>query len=117
MPTKAEHLKQAEKNEKLAEDLLKDGVYSDWGITVLFYSALHYVEAALASLNIHSEDHGDRTVNIVRYFRDINTEYGILCNLSLDVRYDPSPISTLDIAEARKNFDAVKKLLRSYWRI
>ena len=92
---------------------MKAGEYNDWGITALFYSALHYVEAALARLNIHSEDHGDRTVNIAHYLRYINTDYGVLRNLSQDVRYDLLQAGPTEISEARRTFSQIKKLLEN----
>ena len=43
------HFSQAVHNETLAASLLSKLTYKDWLITVSFYSALHYVEAKLAS--------------------------------------------------------------------
>ena len=41
------HLWQAGRNERLAKQLLDELSYKEWVVTVTFYSALHYVEAAL----------------------------------------------------------------------
>ena len=40
------HLRQAQHNEKLAQQLLVSLEYKDWVITITFYAAIHYVEAA-----------------------------------------------------------------------
>lgn len=40
------HLRQAQHNEKLAQELLASMEYKDWIITITFYAAIHYVEAA-----------------------------------------------------------------------
>ena len=41
------HLWQAGRNERLAKQLLSELTYKEWVVTVAFYGALHYVEAAL----------------------------------------------------------------------
>jgi len=50
MPTKDEHVKKAVENEKFASSL-DDGAQAgvNWKLVVLFYTALHYVEAYLAT--------------------------------------------------------------------
>jgi len=42
------HLRQARHNESLVQQLLASLEYKDWAITVTFYAAIHYVEAAFA---------------------------------------------------------------------
>ena len=46
MPSYQAHLHQAQHNEGLLSELLTSLSYKDWLITVAFYSAIHYVEAA-----------------------------------------------------------------------
>lgn len=41
------HLSQAEHNEEIANKLVKEPPYHDWGITAAFYSAIHYLECWL----------------------------------------------------------------------
>ncbi len=41
------HLSQAEHNEEVANRLVKEPPYHDWGITAAFYSAIHYLECWL----------------------------------------------------------------------
>lgn len=38
------HLNQAEHNEFLAKKLIQEPPFHDWGITIGFYSAIHYIE-------------------------------------------------------------------------
>lgn len=40
------HLRQAQHNEGLLSELMASLSYKDWLVTVAFYSAIHYVEAA-----------------------------------------------------------------------
>ncbi|MEW6409670.1 MAG: hypothetical protein AB1488_06100 [Nitrospirota bacterium] len=41
------HLSQAEHNKEVANKLVKEPPYHDWGITAAFYSAIHYLECWL----------------------------------------------------------------------
>jgi hypothetical protein len=65
LPSKDEHLKQAQHNEQLA-DALSKGAYIDWAVTVLFYAALHYVDAVLAVSQVNPDTHGERQTEIQR---------------------------------------------------
>ncbi len=38
------HLSQAKHNEEVADRLIKEPPYHDWGITAAFYAAIHYLE-------------------------------------------------------------------------
>ena len=44
------HIWQAGRNERLAKRLLDEADFKEWIITVSFYSAIHFVEAAFTSL-------------------------------------------------------------------
>ena len=46
MPSYQAHLYQAQHNEGLLSELMASLSYKDWLVTVAFYSAIHYVEAA-----------------------------------------------------------------------
>lgn len=60
------HLAQAEYNKQCLNDLCLTYSYLDWIVTVLYYYAIHKTEAFLATINIHSSDHGDRIRTMVR---------------------------------------------------
>jgi len=47
MSSYAAHWHQAKRNENLAAQLLSDLTYKEWVVVTAFYSAVHYVEAAL----------------------------------------------------------------------
>jgi RNA-splicing ligase RtcB len=42
MPSVAEHIAQARRNEKLFSQLLTDAHCPEWAVVVLFYAAVHY---------------------------------------------------------------------------
>jgi hypothetical protein len=88
VPSRLEHLAKAESNQVLAVALLRDRQL-DWSVTVLFYAALHLVEATLAP-QTHSANHRDRFDN-VKYdprLSPIHDDDRYLYDLSLRSRYD-----------------------------
>ena len=61
MLTVQEHLTKAERNERFVEAIsVISERFPEWEITVLFYSALHYASAFLASQGHNPEDHRRR---------------------------------------------------------
>lgn len=102
MPSKPEHLSKAAHNEQFAEKLSKDGQYAnyrDWVVTAYFYSAIHYVEAFLASKSppVHSSRHRIRDDEIATdpQLLPIYDDYRELKDHSSNARYDmwnPTPI-------------------------
>ena len=48
MPTAAEHITQAKKNERFVDSINALPDFADWGATALFYAAVHYGRAFLA---------------------------------------------------------------------
>ena len=85
---RAEHLAQAQRNESLSR-ALQAGPSLDWSVTLLFYAALHLVEATLAP-QTHSRTHveRDRTVRQHPQLRSIYGHYRELKERSLQARYD-----------------------------
>jgi hypothetical protein len=88
VPSRQQHLANAESNERLSL-ALQVGPHMDWSITVLFYAAVHLVEATLAP-QMHSANHNARFANIRRHplLRQIYFQYHELYSRSLDARYD-----------------------------
>lgn len=69
MPGKAEHLARAEANARFSGIHASNGPFLDWAVTALFYSALHYVDAYLATLGptgVHPRTHGIRTALVAK---------------------------------------------------
>lgn len=97
MPKCAIHWEQAEHNELMALDIIKQEPikYKDWAEIISFYSAVHYVEAYLADqLDLHSgkdaykqSPHSYRS-NIVRQrLSKITMDYDELLTASKILRY------------------------------
>lgn len=61
MPSRDEHLNRAQENEAFITSLdLSKSINVDWAVTVLFYAALHYIDAYLAVQSVHPYDHSAR---------------------------------------------------------
>lgn len=90
MPARDDHLTQAQHNREFAESL-DPAKYSDWVATALFYAALHYVDAFLATRNVHPGRHDvrDHYVEKVTELRPISDDYWALKNSSRTARYYP----------------------------
>jgi uncharacterized protein (UPF0332 family) len=88
MPGVNQHLRAAAENRALAESLYLS-VHPGWGAVLAFYSALHLVDAFLATKDVHPESHRDREAAISRVseLRAIYPDYRALQNRSNDVRY------------------------------
>lgn len=114
MPEQRQHLLRAKQNEALAESLRKDnGCNIDWAIVMLFYSALHYVDAYLAGKQAHPVDHKHRDDEIERNgaISDIFGDYRRLKDLSRAARYE-IPEYTIDkLNLAKSKLGNIKKHL------
>ena len=94
MPTLNQHLSQAESNERFAEGIAALPIrFPDWEIIALFYSALHYADALLATQGIHPGSHDSRIASVKLYIGSWE-DYRHIYRLSLSVRYNmvsPTP--------------------------
>jgi hypothetical protein len=122
MPSKAEHLDKAEHNEHFASRLNQDGNYvnyRDWVVTGYFYSAVHYVEAYLATKSppVHSENHParDTTIGSDGVLQQIYDEYRALKDDSTNARYMmvmPTPITVANYVQP--NHEKIKSYLLAH---
>lgn len=90
MPDKQRHLEQAQHNETAYHFLgSASPPFIDWQVTSLFYAALHYVDAYLATKGIHPHDHMERDGWIAKLteLKPIAAEYFELKDRSMDARY------------------------------
>ena len=116
MPSRANHLAQADSNERLSRAIAESGVFperaTDWEVTMLFYSALHLVDAFLdQAQGIHPVSHRNREwyVSNSTQLRPIVRNYIDLYERSLDARYRLVPITAGQvIAMYRDRFEPLK---------
>jgi hypothetical protein len=92
MPSRESHLGQAEGNAEFAGDLLNrdwSAACADWAVSALFYSAVHLVDAYLATMDAHPETHTIRGNWVARTdkLKPVYSNYEELRNRSEDARY------------------------------
>ena len=88
MPTSQEHLAQARRNEEFLVTIRALPVrYAEWETVALFYSALHYVDAFLATLGEHPRNHRIRIAR-VNSATALQHEYQDLFDASMEARYE-----------------------------
>jgi uncharacterized protein (UPF0332 family) len=116
VPTKDEHVKKAERNEAFAEHLAKNSKYTDWAVTILFYAAVHYVDAVLAVSQIHPEDHKERKAAIAvnDTLKCVYREYRKLETLSWNSRYFAMPIGIEHWNKIKPEFEALRGHIRNH---
>ncbi len=90
MPSSARHVQQALHNYAVYQYLnASSQPATDWQVTMLFYAALHYVDAYLGKMNVHPRSHEDRDayVSVVADLRRVASSYLQLRDRSMDARY------------------------------
>jgi len=113
VPSRAIHLAKAESNEQLSLELL-NGPTLDWSATVLFYAALHLIEATLAP-QAHTQSHVERDRRIRQHpqLRAIYFSYRDLKLFSLKARYDCHVFTVSDVQRLHAvEYQALKNHLR-----
>jgi uncharacterized protein (UPF0332 family) len=116
MPSRDEHLRQAQHNLEFSESL-DPGRYSDWIATGLFYSALHYVDAFLATKSIHPGRHDvrDDLMTKVAELKLISNAYWALKNSSRTARYyTPPRFSQTHLRRLRESLEEIRRSLRAH---
>ncbi len=106
-----QHLIQWKHNRKFARTISHE--FRDWQINVIFYTALHVVDAALASLGLTPTNHSARNdqVKTNASFAGVREQYLNLYRISRVTRYDAEPDNWLPQEYLTIN-DLVNDLLR-----
>lgn len=91
MATVAQHMAQWKHNRQCANSV--GSAFRDWQINVIFYAALHAVDAALTHLNAGVCNHElrNRAVKTNAAFASIRYKYLNLYRISKITRYDAEP--------------------------
>jgi len=92
MPTVSEHIAKAEAFERVLV-IFDEGNpdHCDWIVVVAFYAALHWVDAYLAVLGNHPQNHRER--NLIVTLLPIAFEYSLLYSTSRRARYEAGHVS------------------------
>jgi hypothetical protein len=115
--TKQEHIQKAQETLGLRAclDHAKDGAIG-WSITMLFYSALHYVEAYFTAVRgFGCKHHFSRATEIQNDPRisSLFPDYRLLENLSREARYDITTFNAGDLRCAQRCFDTIKSAIEA----
>jgi len=116
MSSKEDHLWQADHNESLYSQLFATE-FLDWAVTGIFYSGLHYVDAYLATKDIHPSTHAVRTplVESESNLRRIYAQYRRLKDKSEAARYRVKHFTQTEVERLKENeFEIVKSHISSY---
>ena len=112
MPSKLEHKTKADGNAALALSINLDSQPRiDWALIMLFYAAMHYVEAYLALQGVHLKSHTSRDSHLGRdsKLKPIYGEYKDLKFYGYNARYEVFGFKASDVRdEALKGFEKIK---------
>jgi hypothetical protein len=111
LPDRNQHLTRAKENEEFARTLdLSQTLQVDWAVTMLFYSALHYVDAFLAGKHKHPRDHEARDSEVENNgsLTDIYRDYRTLKDKSEAARYDISNLHREQFPPIEQRFRNIK---------
>ncbi len=117
MPTRKQHLSHARRSRQLYGLLTDQGAKQrEWLIVLLFYAALHEIEAWLEGRGIHSGSHGqrERIVSQEPLLRPIYQQYRQLRTDSNNARYNCWQPTAGDVRAAYDGmFEPLTKHVRS----
>lgn len=101
MPALQQHIAQAVRNEEFADTISSlQTRFTQWEITALFYSVLHYADAFLATRGHHPSNHQERR-RLVAQFTGFQKEYENLYDLSIKARYATTEFTPQDIEKLK----------------
>ena len=93
MPLREPHEEQANHNNQFWNSLLKrKHSFPDWAVAGMFYEAVHWIEAYLATQSLHSSGHGQRSqtmsqIPALQQDPHLVGDYGVLRTESENARY------------------------------
>jgi hypothetical protein len=114
VPHSRTHLSRAIENEQFADSLnSSSSLETDWAITALFYSAVHYVDAYLVVARSKPIDHQERERMIERNgtLSGIFMPYRELKRMSRAARYDIASYGPRELAKAKRLLGEIKAVI------
>ena len=115
MPSRDEHLNKATANNAFGAAMAPiNSTVLGWTLTVLFYSALHYVEAYNGKFNKHCTNHRDVGDSIKRndVLRPIYDDYADLQTLSWNARYNAVSYTESQLQEAKDSLAVISSHIK-----
>ncbi|AQS58001.1 hypothetical protein [Desulforamulus ferrireducens] len=117
MPALEQHISQYQKNKQLLEQScfdIENTDYPEWVVTILFYTAVHLIEAELAKYSQHCLNHKTRNkaVIAVENCKPIFPEYETLYRQSKKARYDCTIFTPKKIKQIWSLFERIESHLK-----
>jgi hypothetical protein len=115
VPTRDEHVKKAEDNETFVATIQPNSQAEiDWTLVILFYAAVHYVEAYLFKYwgqHVRSHTTRDKYFGKEASLKKIFSSYSHLKFYGYNARYEVSGFTKTDAQDAAKDLAAIKSVL------
>ena len=114
MPSKELHIFKAEHNKKFLDSVINGNEeYNDWSATVIFYCAVHLVEAYFAEKGEHHTKHVDRkkAMKCESELASVMVSYKAIESLSKAARYDCVVITKEKITSSKAKLLYLEKCL------
>lgn len=113
MPSREDHLRKEAENAAFEGVAREAGNSPEWAVTILFYRAMHLVEAYFALSDIHHLSHVARSRAVARSLPEVYASYESLLDLSRRARYEsPGVVTWDDYGPAQADFATIAAHLR-----
>ena len=112
MPSAQAHLQQRDHNRcRLNESSFHGNGYLDSRITIMFYKAVHHVEAAPAPRGRHSRIHQDRLADARALWPQAYAPFETLYRRSMWARYNCPAVQPQDVPAAVTRLQRIEQLI------
>ena len=112
MPARNEHLAKTESNARFLSAIVSQELAPDWAATVIFYRAMHLIEAWFARRDIHHVNHVQRNRAVFEELSELTGPYRKLYDLSRLARYGVDGIITwADYEDLAAAYDEIETQL------
>jgi hypothetical protein len=112
-PSQEDHIAKERHNAEVEATLSANGNFSDWSATVLFYRALHLVDAYFAERASHPQNHHQRILLVNQLLPEVASDYADLYDVSIDARYEAiGLVDPTRYADAQFGFERIDQALR-----
>jgi len=118
MGDKSGHLRKISHNNNffklvLKNDPLTNPIYPDWMVTIIFYTALHHVDAKLSELDIHPDTHPDRNSFVAYHLKQVCKDYLFLKSRSEYARYITDSEKKMSALYVQECVNCLKRIKQS----
>ncbi len=110
MAGRSEHLAQVAHNERFL-GTVDPGLFPDWYGTIIFYTAVHLVEAMFARFDDHSQSHPERNSSLRLHYPEIWRHFRPLYDFSMTARYQTNARTMPDAVKFRESLARIRAMI------